>query len=209
MNTPVEAEVEYQGETHDCILIRLEDDSKDVAKAWEKYLKKNHDVKMKGSDPMAAEGVNLEAVSAKMMDLFTEISTEDGITEMRVFARLGYDVYLGQEEYREQFQSLEKVTQDFLESYLPDYYLNEIDAASKVLKDMKKSRTDLVDEVSDKQSDIADNEKDIADLKKENETLQSDIRDLKILTEAKEDEMRAQQNKLDLLRKKYKESGGK
>ncbi len=169
--------LDYDGEQRPCITIRLEPETKEVKKAWEDFVKKEYKIKLRGlgflvnKDVLSAEKVTVKALSDKAVDFRTKIVEENDHTLMQVFVSLGYDIYLGPDNYPMAFQDLKNRTWDFAKSYLNEYYNKQIKAVSESLKDLNKEQTDIRD-------DIADNEKEIEKLQKENEELAKELREL-------------------------------
>lgn len=171
--------LEYDGEQRPCITVRLEPDTKEVKKAWEDFVKKEYKIKLKGlgflvnKDVLSAEKVTIKALrlSDKAIDFRTRIVEEKDHTLMQVFVSLGYDIYLGPDNYPLAFQDVKNKTWEFAKSYLNTYYNEQIKEVTKLLKDLNKEQSKIQDK-------IADNEKEMEKLRKENEKLAKDLRDL-------------------------------
>lgn len=169
--------LKYDGEERPCITVRLEPDTKEVKKAWEDFVKKEYNIKLKGlgflvnKDILSAEKVTVKSLSDKAIDFRTQIVEEKDHTIMQVFVSLGYDIYLGPDKYPVAFQDLKNKTWTFAKSYLTTYYNEQIEEITEVLEDLNKEQEDI-------QKDIADNEKEIEKLRKENEKLAKDLRQL-------------------------------
>lgn len=181
--------LEYDGEERPCITVRLEPETKEVKKAWEDFVKKEYKIKLKGlgflvnKDVLSAEKVTVKSLSDKAIDFRTRIVEEKEHTLMQVFVSLGYDIYLGPDNYPLAFQDVKNKTWEFAKSYLNTYYNEQIEEVTEILKDLNKEEADIRDK-------IADNEKEIEKLQKENEKLVKDLREL-------DDEIKDKRLKLD------------
>jgi hypothetical protein len=169
--------LEYDGEERPCITLRLAPDTKEVKKAWEDFVKKEYKIKLKGlgflvnKDVLSAEKVTVKTLSEKAIDFRTRIVEEKDHTLMQVFVSLGYDIYLGPDNYPQAFQDLKNKTWAFAKNYLATYYNEQIEELTGVLKDLNKEQEDV-------RKEIADNEKEIEKLQRENEKLAKDLRQL-------------------------------
>jgi hypothetical protein len=169
--------LKYDGEERPCITLRLAPDTKEVKKAWEDFVKKEYNIRLKGlgflvnKDILSAEKVTVKALSDKAIDFRTKIVEEKDHTLMQVFVSLGYDIYLGPDNYPMAFQDLKNKTWTFAKNYLTSYYNEQLEEVTEVLKDLSKEQEDV-------RKEIADNEKEIEKLRKENEQLAKDLRKL-------------------------------
>lgn len=132
-------QVVHEKASRSCIQVTVEPEGKDVMNAFQKYLKKQHAVNASGKKTMHATEVKLNVVSDKKIDLFAQTEKEDKLTVLKVFARLGYDVYLGPNEYQDLFNHLEDLVRDFSLEYLGRYYQSMIESEAKTLAKAQKS----------------------------------------------------------------------
>lgn len=167
----------HDGEERPCLVIRMEPSEKEVKKAWESFLEKDHKVKLKGNKVMEAIEVEFPAISPKTMDFFTKIQEDKNGTEMMVFARLGYDTYLNPQDYGQEWVAMERVTKTFLTTFLSEYYNAQVDDAKKVVEKAVKARekmekksssltsknAKLAAKIEGMQDDIGKNEADVKD----------------------------------------------
>lgn len=157
----------YQEGERACVRIEMEPAPKAVKKAWDDYLKKNHDVNLRGigfltnKDILSAEAANFAEVSDKVLDVYTRVIEVDQRTEMCVFAALEPDLYLNPETNPAEFNRLQKVVERFLNEYLPDHYGDLVTKSEEKLED-------LLDQQKELKDDVADNKREIAKLEKEN-----------------------------------------
>jgi prefoldin subunit 5 len=168
-----EATIEYDKAQRPCIQVNLDPEPKTLKNAWKDYLKSNYDFKLKGigflrnKDLLSAEAIILKQVSSKEMDFYTHIVEDINGSEMKVFVRYGYDIYLTKELNPNEYEALTEMLDSFLKYYLPEYYETNV-------SDTKKRVKELTEESNDLQEKIGDNSKDIVKLNKEIEDLEEE-----------------------------------
>lgn len=141
---PVIGKIAHNDADRTCLMVDLDPSVDQVQSEWEDFLKDNHDVKLGGTgflgtgDLLVAEQVVISAISDKRMDFYTEIKKIDGKTVMKVFAALGTDVYIEPEKYPAEYAAMEKILHEFLKSYLPEYYEDEVKTIAKNVNSLKK-----------------------------------------------------------------------
>jgi len=180
---------EHEDKPRPSVEVNVEVPPKYLKKAWEDYLKDEHDVHIKGigflanKDLLSAEEVIFEALSQKEMDFFTHYSEDDDITTFHVFASLGYDIYLGNEDLQAEFRTMRSIVESFLDQTIPAYFAERQEEAQEVVDDLK-------DDITDAEENLDDNKKEIAKLRKE-------IAELEELIEKKESALQDAEKKLD------------
>jgi hypothetical protein len=168
--------VEYDKERVPALEVSVTPPRKDLQDAFDDWMQDNYDINMKGGGLFSdknlrrAEAVTLEPVSTDQINLFTKTVEQRGSTTMYLFASQGLGNYFTRQD-EAAFAGLEKIFDDFLSSYLPEYYDMRIAEASEALEDLR-------DDLADVRKDIKDNEEEIRKLKKENIDLEEDVREL-------------------------------
>lgn len=152
---------------------------KEVKNQFKDFIKDNYDVKMKGigflsnKDVLSAENILLKGISENNMDFYTKVIEKGDETEMYVFGKLGYDIYLAPQTPRQgEYRAMKNLTIDFLNQFLPEYYQDRIDQTQDMLSDLKDNQKDLKEDISDNQDKISKLEDEISEWKtelKENE----------------------------------------
>jgi hypothetical protein len=180
-----EAVVKYQKDNYPCIKATLEPQPKAVKEAWEGFMSKNYKVNVKGSGlftnkaVLTAEQVMVQKISDKQMDLFAEVISENNITTFSLFGRLGYDIPIRPESHPEEFKGMRKLTLEFLNNYLPDYYKQQLKEREKQLQELENNRKGV-------EKTLARNRKDIEKLEKENRDLEQQLKEMqKAIQEAR------------------------
>lgn len=171
----VDTTFEFEGEKRACIQLNLDPAPKTLKKAWKDYLKDNYDFKLDGigwfsnKDLLSAEKVLVPAISPNKMDFYTHIVENEGGSDMKIFVRFGYDIYLTKQNNPSGYQTLTVMLDNFLKGYLPKYYKD-------LFKDTEKQVKDLKDETSDLKKGIEDNSEKIEDLKKDTEKMKKELK---------------------------------
>ncbi len=157
----------------------LETEPKDTRKAFSKYLKKEHDAKLKkDGDFYAAKESKIKAISEDQIDFYASFKeNKNGGTDMSIFARKGYDIYITPKDQSAEFNGMKKLFENFLNGYLGEYYEDKLDDAVGISGDLKKDQEKLMDDNKDLKDDIEDNKKDINKMTESNKEKAKTIED--------------------------------
>ena len=189
--------VEHNEGLRPCIVVHLDPEPKTLKKKWKTYLKENYDFKLKGigfltnKDLLKSEDIVVDDISPKRLDFYTKIIEDEVGSEMKVFASFGYDIYVDKQETPEAYETMKKMLNDFLKSYLPKYYKSEV-------KESKKKVKKLTKQVKNLKKDISKNKEEIEDLKKEIDELTEEVSEKE--TKLEEATIKLKQRKLKLER---------
>lgn len=173
---PFDATFEHDDAQRPCIQVNIDPEPKTLKNAWKDYLNDKHDFKLKGigflsnKDLLSAEEVKVESISSKEMDFYTHIDEDDNGSEMKVFVRYGYDIYLNRESNPDEYLILNQMVEDFLKSYLPKYYQGKISDTEKRVEELTDESKKLKEDIADNAKEIEKRKKEIKDLEKEMET---------------------------------------
>jgi len=166
--------IKFDKEQRPCLQLNLDPEPKTLKDAWRDYLKDNYDFKLKGigflsnKDLLSAEEIMVPKISPKTMDFYTNIVEDENGSEMKIFARHGYDIYINKKNYPDEYDALREVIDGFIKQYLPKYYEGRVsDTQDRIKK--------LEDETKDLKKDINDGTERIAKLKKEIENLEKKL----------------------------------
>ncbi|WP_158728816.1 MULTISPECIES: hypothetical protein [unclassified Flavobacterium] len=138
------SEISYENKLRPCLVSDVDQSEKDLKNAWVKYAKKNLNIKIDGigifSDDkiLKAEDVTIASISKKRFNLYTRIAETPTGSEMKLFASYGYDIFLGEENYVNGFNAMEKIMNRFLYETLNDYYTEEGKSLNKSITKLKK-----------------------------------------------------------------------
>lgn len=172
---PFDTLIEFDGSLRPCIQVNLDPEPKTLKDAWRDYLKDNYDFKLKGigflsnKDLLSAEEITVTQISSNEMDFYTYINEDDNGSEMKVFVRYGYDVFINKEDTPTDYEGLTNILDGFLRYYLPIYHEGRVD-------DTEKRIIKLTSETNDLQEEIADDAYRIEELRKEIEELEADLK---------------------------------
>jgi len=147
--SPVDGTINHNKKSRPCLEVNVDPESKTLKKAWRDYLRKNYSVKLKGigflsnKDLLSAEKVTIPVVSPNAMDFYTEIVENANGSQMRVFASFGYDIYVDAASMPKEYVQIRKIMDDFLQTYIPNYYQELIKDKERVVKDLNKDQSKL------------------------------------------------------------------
>jgi hypothetical protein len=196
---PVDATINFDEAQRPCIQVKLDPEPKTLKEAWKDYLKDNYDFKLKGigflrnKDLLSAEEINVAKISSKQIDFYTHISEDENGSEMKVFVRFGYDIYLNKEDYPNEYETLTVILKDFLNEYLTKYYQEKVNDTEERIEELEDETTDLKEE-------IADDTASIKKLKKEIEDLESQVESNNKLLEEANNKLIKRKEKLERVR---------
>ena len=196
---PFETTIDYDNDQRPCIQVNLDPEPSTLKNAWKDYLKDNYDFKLKGigflsnKDLLSAEEIIVEQISSRLMDFYTNITEDENGSEMKIFVRYGYDIYLTQEKNPNEYKALTGVLNNFLKIYLPTYYENRVN-------DTEKRIEKLTDETKALQEEITDDATKISKLKKEIEELEGKLNSNNELLETSNNKLKKRSEKLDRIR---------
>lgn len=193
-------QVMYKDNTYPAIVVYMEPDTKEVKKAWQDYIKDKYDIRLHGlgflvnRDVLSAEGVDFQQISPDKMDFYTKVVEDNDQTKMAVFASLGYDIQVGSQNHYTGYYNMKNIVQDFLDTFLPNYYQDKINDAENRISDLQKTQ-------EDKRNQIADNQKEINDLQAENNRLNQEISNTENEWRDAKDNLATLQQKLEEVRR--------
>jgi prefoldin subunit 5 len=200
---PEKSTIEHNNKMRPCLMVKLDPEPKTLKNAWIDFLRKEYDFKLKGmgwfsnKDLLHAEEVTIEKLSSKQMDFYTYVEEDENGSEMKVFASLGYDIYLNEKEYPVEFEKMNEMMVSFLKQYLPKYYNKIIDESAKRVKSLNKEITTL-------KKNIKDNNENIEKLNNEIEQYKTSIEENSIKLNAAESKLKGRQDKLERVKTKLR-----
>jgi len=184
--------------------VEIAPDPKEARKAFKKYLKKQHDVKLKRNGNFyAVKQSKVTAITDVQIDLFSAFKeNKDGGTQMSLFARKGYDLYITPSSDGTAFSNMRTLFQDFLNQYLGEYYEEKLDDAVGLSGDLKKDQSKITDKNKDLIDDIEENKKDIEKMTKENKEKAEQIEENNKKLKELEKKIRTSDSNVDQLKSK-------
>ncbi|MEM6265046.1 MAG: hypothetical protein AAGI38_21225, partial [Bacteroidota bacterium] len=106
--------VNHKDIDHKAVEVTFVEEPKEVKSDWDRYLRKNYDVNLKGNgflankEVLTAEEVVIPGISPKKMDFYTQIipGDEEGTSVLRVFADYGYSISLTPNTFPEEYNRM-------------------------------------------------------------------------------------------------------
>lgn len=205
--SPEKSTIEHNNKIRTCLMVKLDPEPKTLKKAWISFLKKEYKIKLKGmgmfsnKDLLHKEEVIIPKLSQKQMDFYTYIVQDENSngSEMKVFASLGYDIYLNEEQYPVEFKAMNEMIVSFLKEYLPKYYNKQISESAAIVKSLNNDILRLKDNMKDNQGSI---EKLGKEIEKNKASIEDDSRKLdaaEIKLNVRKDELERIKVKLEKL----------
>jgi len=172
-----DGKIMYDGEELQTVDVRLSPKVATIKDKFESWMNDHYDVNLDGKkllffdkEFMTANGVIIPKISPRKIDLKVKVEeTNDGDTQLYVFASYGYNNWINTEDHPQAYRALKGIVYDFVADYLPEYYYDKIQETKDQLKD-------LTDQNIEFQEDIIGKEKDIVELKNEIEDLEKKIK---------------------------------
>lgn len=201
---PFETTINYDNGQRPCLQLNLDPEPKALKHAWRDYLKDNYNFKLKGigflrnKDLLNSDEIIVPQISSNAIDFFTHIVEDQNGSEMKVFVRHGYDIYISQENYPNEYAALKEILESFIKFYLPQYYEGKVIETEKRIIKLTDETNDLQKEIADDSSRIVKMKKEITDFEKK---LESNIERL----EVKNKELIKRTEKLDKIRNQLRE----
>lgn len=201
---PLNTFIDFDEAQRPCLQVNLDPEPKELKYAWRDYLKDNYDFKLKGigflsnRDLLSAEKVTINQISSKVIDFYTHIVEDENGSEMKVFARHGYDIFINQENYPNEYLAIREILDSFMKYYLPKYYQEGLSETEKRMKELTNERNDLEEE-------IKDNADDISKLKEEIEDKEEKLKSNKQALEETAIKLKERKEKLKRIRTKLSE----
>ena len=202
--SPQNSTIEHNDKMRTCLVVKLDPEPKELKKAWIRFLRKEYDVKLKGmgwfsnKDLLYKKEVIIKNLSPQTMDFYTYVVEDENGSEMRVFASLGYDIYLNEEQYPFEFNAMKEMIVSFLKEYLPKYYNDKINESEGSVKGLNK-------EIKKLNKNIKNNQDDSEKLNKKIEQNKSRNKDNSEKLEAAEIKLRHRQNELKRINTKLEQ----
>jgi prefoldin subunit 5 len=196
---PQKSTIEHNNKMRNCLSVKLDPDPKTLKKAWVSFLQKEYALKLKGAgwftnkDLLHNEEVTVKKLSPKIMDFYTQIVEDENGSEMKVFASLGYDIYINEEDYPMEFNAMNEMMVTFLKKYLPEYYNKKVNQSMKSVKGLNKDIANL-------KENIKDNQDRIKKLNQEIEKYKANIVENSQKLDAEEIKLKDRQKEMELIR---------
>jgi len=192
-----DSDYEFKKEQRPAVMVRVDVPPKTLKGAWKDFLKDEYDIKLKGfgflanKDQLTAEEVDFKAISDEKVDFYSQFEEKKNEeTVMYIFARHGYDFYVGPEKFPSEYDRMRSIVEKFVGGFVPDFYQKEAE-------ELQEKISDINDEISDKESTIADNEEEIKSLREEIDALREEVNAAKKRLDARKIELDNKKSALD------------
>ena len=197
--------IEYEDKKRPAVMLTIDPDTKDVKKAWKKFMQKTYKVDVEGigfltnKEVLKIEKSVIPPISNKAMDLYAEIVENGEYTTMSVFGALGYDYLIGPEKMPAEFAAMEDLVFDFLNYFLPDYIKENVNDLEEQVVDLQKNQEDRQKQIEKNKKDIAKMKKEIESMEKENVELQESLVSGKDALQQAETKLRIKRRNLQII----------
>lgn len=167
-----DATIQYDDAQRPCIQVNIDPEPKTLKHAWKDYLKDHYDFRLKGiglfsnKDILYAEEINVDQISSNQMDFYTSIIEDKNGSEMKIFVRYGYDIYLSKEKNPNDHAALMEILNNFLKYYLPKYYNGKVNDTEERINELVKETKDLEEEIADDKQTISEMKIEIEEMEK-------------------------------------------
>lgn len=106
-------------------------------------------------DVLEAKGVTIPSVSKRQMDLYVRIDkNQSNASSMHIYASWGYNNWISEKHDPLVYSNLKNIAFEFIEEYLPEYYLNAVDNTREDLVDLIAETEQLEAEVEEQKLEI-------------------------------------------------------
>ncbi len=182
MLTPGNTSLTMEGHEYDGVAVMLDAKPKEVRHALENWAGDQYDIdfdykggvigRLRGSEEseyLVAEDVTVPEIGEKAVTLRARVTPNGAGSELVMFASYGDDLAIGPDgEYGTEFEGVEKLTDNFLSDFVPEYYREQVAGERNEVEDVQKD----LDRFKKK---MADNKDEIEKLERENVELESNI----------------------------------
>ncbi|MFT4968640.1 MAG: hypothetical protein ACI9O4_000370 [Chitinophagales bacterium] len=199
---PFETTINFDEAQRPCIQVNLDPEPKMLKKAWKDYLKKNYAFKLKEKHSLtnkgflSAEEITIEQISLDAIDFFTQINSDESGSELNVFARHGYDIYINEKDNPIEYEALHEVLESFMKYYLPTYYENEINEMVELVNSIVSDLDHLKKKNVGKAQKINKLNEDVYALEKEEEVYQLQLKVAEIKLADRKEKLQRIRNQL-------------
>jgi hypothetical protein len=166
--TVEKSELSYENDLRPCLVTTVDPSTKELKKAWVKYVKKNLGVKIKGigffSDDaiLKAEDVIAPSIAPNRFNLYTRIAETPSGSQMKVFASFGYDLFINENNYPTEFDNIKMLMNDFLYETLNEYYTAETKSLNKATASYNKNKLKELKSINSNEKKLVKTDVDIA-----------------------------------------------
>ncbi len=196
----MDATISHENSKRACLQLNLDPEPKTLKEAWRDFLKDNYGFKLKeigflsNNDLLEAGEVSIKELSNETVDFYTHIVEDNNGSEMKVFLRYGYNIYLSKESNPNDYRTLNRIINEFLKFYLPKYYSSRVDDTEKRIKR-------LAEEAKDFEKEINKDSDEIKKLKKEIKELEDDLKENSELLKEAKTKLKKRKEKLERIEK--------
>lgn len=136
--------VDFKGDKHSCVHVEIDPGTKATKDAWEDFLKKNYDIKMKGKYELVAKEVLFAKVSSRIINFHTIITGDDNFSQINLMLAFDKKAFARPETNPTEFSSMKQLLDEFLPGFLQKFYVSESKANAKIFKKTQKKNKKLL-----------------------------------------------------------------
>lgn len=208
---------QFEDDLKQTIHVELEPDGKSTSKAFRKFLKDNHDIKLSwlGWKNRKAEEVEWSELTGtdNPVTIFTKFQDLTEGSDFQIAIKKDNGRFINPKNNASEFDNLENIIAEFLSEYLPDNLNEKIEQVNSAIadldKELKRTRKDYNKNKKDMGSNAEEIEElteEIQELKEENASMEQENETLKSKIEAKEREVEQQHEELFKQREKLQKT---
>ncbi|MCF8374260.1 MAG: hypothetical protein K9H64_21745 [Bacteroidales bacterium] len=136
--------IDFKGDRQSCVHVEIDPGIKATKDAWEDFLKKNYDIKMKGKYDMVAKEVLFAKLSPEPINFHTIITGDDSFSQIDLMLAFDKKAFARPETNPTEFANMKQLLDEFLPGFLQKYYVSESKANAKIFKKIKKKNKKLL-----------------------------------------------------------------
>jgi len=154
--------LEYEDEKVESITVITKPQIEELESKFENWMDEAYDVNLDGKkllffskEFLTANGVVIPKISDKKIDLIVKVDNSNkDLTKLNVISSYGYNNWITPQDNPAEFLAMQDILFEFVNDYLPEYYMEKIAKSKEMLKDLNETRNDLNDELTDNVEDI-------------------------------------------------------
>ena len=158
----IKGTIEHEGAIVQSIQFNLDPKPDLLESKFQSWIDDNYKVDMDDKkliffdqDVLEAKGVTIPSVSKRQMDLYVRIDkNQSNASSMHIYASWGYNNWISENNDPLVYSNLKNIAFEFIEEYLPEYYLNAVDNTKENLAELIAETEQLEAEVEGQKLEI-------------------------------------------------------
>ncbi len=197
--------IQYEDQLHQSVLVSLDIPEDEVKSGFNDFVRENFGVNLKGyglltrKDEVYTDFEPLPGLSDESIKLIGIYRKNDNLMELNLLLQRENGTMVAGENDPGTFENLQRMANEFLQTFVPNYYLQIVEEGQDELDDARK-------EVEKKKDDLQQNREKIADLKEQILRLENEVNEFEKELVRLEDQAEKQSKQFDALKRKQKEA---